>query len=145
MRRYFAYGSNMSRARLEARIDRVRVVGPAVLEDHRHRFSKLGRDGTGKGNIEGHARARVWGVVYELDEAQLRRLAVFEGGYREDTLSVNLPSGEGVVTHSFRALEVVEGLAPSADYLGHYLQGMREHALPEHYVEAVLGEWRALL
>lgn len=145
MPRYFAYGSNMSRARLEARVERVRVVGPAVLEDHRHRFSKLGFDGTGKGNVEDHSRAQVWGVVYELDEAQLRRLAGFEGGYREAQLRVALASGEGLLTHSFRAHDITEGLAPAPDYLGHYLQGMREHALPEHYVEAVLGEWRELL
>lgn len=79
--RYFAYGSNMSRARLEARLGRVADLGRAQCHERRHRFSKLGRDGTGKGNIEAVADARVWGVLYQLDGGQLDRLIEIESGY----------------------------------------------------------------
>lgn len=142
MPRYFAYGSNMSRARIEARLGSVQDLGRARCPDREHRFSKLGRDGTGKGNIEAVAGALVWGVVYELDEAQLARLAEFEFGYR--ATQIELAAGMQIVT-SFVALKPVAGLAPTPEYLEHYVTGIREHGIPDAYLAAVIDEFEHLL
>jgi gamma-glutamylcyclotransferase len=150
MPHYFAYGSNMSRARLEARLGPVRDLGRARCPDRHHRFSKLGRDGTGKGNIEVLAGALVWGVVYELGETQLERLAKFEFGYRGTLLDLGLAEpalerGGAVRAASFEALTPVAGLAPTRAYLEHYVAGIREHGIPEAYANAVLAEFADLL
>jgi gamma-glutamylcyclotransferase len=138
---YFAYGSNMSRSRLETRVGAVRVLGRGQLHTHRHRFSKLGRDGTGKGNVEARSGESVWGVVYELDSHQLARLAGFELGYREESFEIDLHGrGELVRTTSYQALKIVPGLTPTPGYLEHYLVGMREHGIPEDYRELILGQ-----
>jgi len=142
MPHYFAYGSNMSRARIEARLGSVRDLGRARCPDRHHRFSKLGRDGTGKGNIEVASGALVWGVVYELGEAQLERLATFEFGYRATQLQL-IQAATGVV--SFEALAPVTGLAPTREYLEHYVRGIREHGIPEPYLNAVLRDFEHLL
>lgn len=137
---YFAYGSNMSRARLVQRVGEVGVVGRARLDDHRHRFSKLGLDGTGKGNIELAEGNAVWGVVYELDVAQWELLTPFETGYRSLALDVWVARAR-LSASSFVAKRIVSGLQPTREYVDHYCIGMREHQLPEHYCAAVLGAW----
>ncbi len=138
--RYFAYGSNMSRSRIEARLGAVVDLGRARCPARLHRFSKLGRDGTGKGNIEVDGGALVWGVVYELDAAQFERLVEFEFGYR--VVELGLERGSAL---SFEALRPAPGLAPSREYLEHYVAGVREHRIPEDYLAAVLGEFAALV
>ncbi|PRP96164.1 gamma-glutamylcyclotransferase family protein [Enhygromyxa salina] len=143
---YFAYGSNMSRVRLEHRVGVVQSLGRARLSEHRHRFSKLGNDGSGKGNIEPHADASVWGVAYELDDDQFARLTEFESGYRHTVLVVELAaSGMSVSASSFVALNIVEALEPRADYIEHYRIGMAEHEIPIDYRRQLLGTLAHLL
>ncbi|MFO7562594.1 MAG: gamma-glutamylcyclotransferase family protein [Enhygromyxa sp.] len=145
--RYFAYGSNMSRARLEARLGRVVDLGRARCPDRRHEFSKLGRDGSGKGNIELARDELVWGVVYEIEPVQLERLIEFEFGYRvvEVEVEVELATPEPEPAVTFEALACCPGLAPTREYLEHYVAGIREHRIPDAYLAAVLGEFRRLL
>ncbi len=143
---YFAYGSNMSSPRLIARVGALRVLGLAELEGYRHRFSKRGKDGTGKGNVEPEAGARVRGVLYALEPAQLERLRGFESGYREVEFELEFGFGPQVSRGptrrwpavSFEALAVVRGLEPTPAYLEHYRAGMREHAMPLDYRAQVL-------
>ena len=138
MPRYFAYGSNMSRARLEARVGSVVVLGRGRLEAYRHRFSKHGRDGTAKGNIERAPGAEVWGVIYDLDEGQHETLIHYESGYRQTWLEVRNDHGDLIRITSFEAHRIVSGLCPTAEYLAHYVTGMREHDLPRHYRAEIL-------
>lgn len=132
----------MSRLRLEQRVGVVQVLGRARLEGHRHRFSKLGRDGTGKGNIESWPDVSVWGVVYELELDQVTRLEAFESGYRRTVVAVALASGDSgdggaVRAMTFVALNIVEGLEPSAEYIEHYRVGMVEHGIPLAYQQSL--------
>lgn len=154
---YFAYGSNMLRARLEERVGPVVVVGAAVLEGYAHSFTTLGRDGTGKGNITVASGSAVYGVAYRLQPAQLERLTEFERAYRMVSLSVRihaLPNtdrgtetstdlhGAHLETISFQARRPVPPLQPKVEYLTYYERGMREHGLPEHYLRMVLAQAR---
>lgn len=140
-RLYFAYGSNMSRARLEARVGWVRDFGRAQLHGYRHRFSKLGQDGTGKGNIEAEGGAWVWGVLYELSAEQFETLRGFEGGYRSIQLTARSPvDATPRRALSFVAERIVAELSPTPAYLEHYRVGMREHGVPADYVAELLGE-----
>ncbi len=136
---YFAYGSNLSSARLRARVGPITLRGTAVLPTHEHRFSKPGLDGTGKGNISPHTHRSVHGVLYELSPDQLSVLTTFEGGYRRVTLSVLTTADvtpRSAVT--FVALSPGNAPAPSQAYLDHYRDGFLEHALPTDYARAVL-------
>ncbi len=136
---YFAYGSNMLRARLEARVGAVIVIGAALLHDYAHAFNKRGRDGTGKGNISPAPGQMVHGVLYRLERAQFERLAQFEGGYRRVELNVRQRE-QALYAHSFQALAPVTFLRPTAEYVDYYVAGMREHDLPEDYQQRVLAQ-----
>lgn len=137
---YFAYGSNMSSARLRSRIGEVGLEGIAILREHRHRFNKLGNDGTAKGNIEAAPDARVYGVAYHVNASQLELLAAVESGYRGATVIVRL--GEHVLeAATFVAGIVSETVAPLPAYLDHYAAGAAEHGLPGDYLEEILPTW----
>ena len=136
---YFAYGSNMSRARLQARVGEVRVLGWASAEHYRHAFDKHGADGTAKGNIVRAPGETVHGVLFELRIDPLEVLTAPEGGSRGVELSVLLRSTDALcAARSFEAIHRVDGLAPSPEYLDHYRRGMEEHDLPSAYRAAIL-------
>ena len=78
---YFAYGSNLSYARLAARIGRCAVLGTAELRGFRLEFHKRGADGSAKCNAhrtDYHADS-VLGVIYVISEVQKSVLDRYEG------------------------------------------------------------------
>ena len=137
---YFAYGSNMSSERLRARTPSAVSLGRARLPSHVLRWYKLGRDGSGKCDIEptqapGEA---VWGVLYRVARAEKRTLDVVEGlgvGYDECLVEVETDSGAcHALTYRARPDKVDPALRPLAWYKDHVLRGAREHSLPVDYI-----------
>ena len=141
---YFAYGSNMSSARLTARTPSARVVGPGRLPGHALRWHKLGRDGSGKCDVVFAGRgssAVVWGVVYRIDCAEKADLDRIEGlgvGYDKHEVVVATEAGEiAARTYRARPNAVNATLRPRQWYKAHVLDGAREHGLPASYVAMI--------
>lgn len=142
---YFAYGSNMCRARLEERIGPVQTRGIAQLAGYIHRFTKPGADGTAKGNIEVEPGARVLGVIYGLREEQLEKLESFEVGYRRvevlptlldsDVIGAPLPSITFVACSPSRDIP-----APYDWYLEYYRRGIEQHGIDQDYFTTLVAE-----
>ena len=143
---YFAYGSNMSSARLAARVPSARSQVIACLRDWRLAFDKPGRDGTGKANLVSAAGRVVWGVAYTLDPAEWEVLDRFEPGYRRVGVRCERPDGTPLdaVTYVFGARDGGgrRDLAPSDEYLGYVIAGAQEHGLPAAYLESILDALR---
>lgn len=140
--RYFAYGSNMSVARLAARIGAVHKLGVARLGRHALRFHKSGRDGSAKCDVHetGDPLDEVFGVVFEVAEADRLVLDEYEGrgnGYEVKTVAVTLSDGQAVEAFTYYATDVDAGLRPFHWYKAHVLNGAAEHALPEAYLAAI--------
>ena len=143
---YFAYGSNMSTARLTARTPSARAVGRGRLPGHALRWHKLGRDGSGKCDAElagTESTAAVWGVVYRIDCAEKADLDRIEGlgvGYDEHEVVVSTDVGE-VAARTYRARPgaVDPALRPRRWYKAYVLAGAREHRLPAPYIEMIEG------
>jgi hypothetical protein len=134
---YFAFGSNMSSRRLVARVGTIVVVGRAVLPNYRHRFSKRGSDGTGKGNIEPGSGASVHGVLYRLTLGQIEVLTRYEDGYRRRPVQVRT-SASLESAWTFIASAPERCIAPAPLYIEHYWAGIREHGIPVSYMNAIL-------
>ena len=140
MPRVFAYGSNLTVARIEERVGAVTTVSVAKLVGHALRFHKIGRDGSGKADAyaTGRAEDAVWGVVYELSAPSKRRLDRFEGlgtEYLEAELAVDTTAGE-LRPHVYRAhpMRIDDALLPFDWYHRLVVQGARSHGLPADYV-----------
>ncbi len=138
---YFAYGSNLSRSRIEARLGACLSLGAACLKGYRLRFHKRGVDASGKCNILNVAddRRRVYGGLYRLTASQARDLDKFEGqGYVRQNVTV---------LHQQRPLEaytyiasghwIDDSLRPYDWYHALVLQGALELGLPGTYVSGI--------
>jgi len=140
---YFAYGSNMSSERLLARTPSAVSLGRARLPGYTLRWHKLGRDGSGKCDIESSDApgAAVWGVLYRIDGAEKDRLDAVEGlgvGYDEHTVRVEADSVvREATTYKARPDKIDPALRPLAWYKAHVLHGATEHGLPDEHVRRI--------
>lgn len=137
---YFAYGSNMERARLEERIGAVIDHGVATLKDYRIAFNKQSLYGSGKTNIMPAEQQDVLGVQYELSEEQLKILDDNEKGYVRVPMAVDV-RGKVTEVQTYVALEkrINNDLRPTAEYLGYLINGARDHNFPEEYQKLLKG------
>jgi hypothetical protein len=134
--RYFAYGSNLMSERMRERGAEILSARPAVLRDHRLAFDKAGRDGSGRANVVRVLGGQVYGVLYEVTQAGLETLRIFESGYDLVDVLVECARPDGGVevlaakTFMARADRRTDA-PPSRGYLATVLEGIREHRLPE--------------
>ena len=129
---YFAYGSNMSTTRLQARLPHARPVGPGWIEGHQLACNKIGKDGSGKANLMPAARAQAWGVLFEIGPDDWSTLDRYEVGYRRESCDIYTNAGEAVGAQLYLANSPeLEDVPPFDWYRDHCLAGAREHALPE--------------
>lgn len=138
---YFAYGSNMLTRRLRAR-DRApsaHVIGIGHVEGRRLTFNKLGRDGSGKCDLEASSDTAdlVHGVVFRLASSERAALDKIEGlGKGYDEQSIRVVTAGGVLNAStYVATRKAPALRPFHWYKAFVVAGALEHGLPGAYVE----------
>lgn len=135
---YFAYGSNMSSKRLQARVPSAEPLGRYTLRGHDLRFHKEGADGSSKCDAyKTSADAMIHGVLFSIDPAEERDLDAAEGfGHGYDKKEVQVWSGEKSKTaFTYVAIKVRDSLKPYSWYVNHVLVGAREFDLPEDYIQ----------
>jgi gamma-glutamylcyclotransferase len=105
---YFAYGSNLDEAQMRARCPGAQCVGTAVLPDHALVFDGHSRLwGGAVANVVPAASARVHGLVYRLEHADLVALDRYEGHPHSYTRVV-----KAVLVHPETVHEVAVYLRP---------------------------------
>ncbi|UYG02397.1 gamma-glutamylcyclotransferase [Halomonas sp. LR3S48] len=126
---YFAYGSNMNVARVEARIGATRRSLSGVLLDHALRFDKASRvAGIAHANVVPVAGEKVEGALFELLEpGQIERMDPFEG-YPSEYERHRLPivTREGPIeawVYIAAPGTTAKALKPAREYLDHLLAG----------------------
>lgn len=142
--KYFAYGSNMSIARLTARAPRSVPLGCHRLNEHDLRFHKAGADGSGKCDafFTGIVDHGVYGVLYDLDTRDKPALDRVEGlgyGYDEKRVTVLSAGGSPVEALTYVATRIDRTLKPFTWYVSHVLIGSREASLPPEYVHCKIS------
>lgn len=144
MTKYFAYGSNCN-----AEVMRRKAIGftgreRAVLPDYRLLFNKRSLrenlpDSIGFANIEPSADSQVEGILYELVEADLRKLDEserFPAHYDRVRVVVQTDSGpQECWVYQAQVDKTAAGLVPSRNYLNHILAG--QEFLSQQYFEAL--------
>jgi len=130
---YFAYGSNLSPARMRERIAGAEALGAAQLAGFRLCLDKCGRDGSGKANLREDADDAVWGVLYRIDASEWPRLDAFEPGYERIAVSV-VQQGSARAAHTYRSNALTQDPVPFAWYKRLLVEGAREHDLPVEWI-----------
>ncbi len=146
---YFAYGSNMSSRRLQARIPGVLSHGIGWMRDRRLVCNRRGKDGSGKANLADHPRSIAWGVLFRLEQGDWPQLDAFEPGYSRLACDVCVPTsgsataadnqGEYLLKRAQVYLWTNRGpeLEPLDWYRNHLLEGAREHGLPTSHIDLI--------
>lgn len=138
---YFAYGSNMSERRLQARVMSAQKRATAKLSSYQLRFHKQSLvDGSAKCDAfyTGNEQDCVWGVVFSLSKSELGMLDRIEGkGYDQVWLEVETESGEVLQVISYRANCIDASLLPYDWYKDHVLVGAREAGLSSEYISRI--------
>lgn len=132
---YFAYGSNMSPLRLQARVGSVELIGAGMLEHYALAFRKKGKDGSGKCDISAGAGNRVFGGLFEISKEGLEVLDRIEGlGFGYERLSVSVVVGDRAMQAlTYRATHIDPTARPFTWYLRHVQEGATALALPDEY------------
>ena len=146
---YFAYGSNLDVQQMTRRCPGATVVGLGELRDHRLTFPLTSHDWDGGVASVAVAHGEsVWGVIYELSDADLASLDHYEGCvgpgnqhnvYDRETISVQLVrADDGSFPRRLRAWIYLARPSnpsrPSRRYLDAILAGARHHKLPDDYI-----------
>ena len=137
---YFAYGSNMSTARLRERMPSCKPLGIATLPGHALHFHKRSTDKSGKCNAVASGNDNsVIGVLFSFDPAERATLDKAEGvgnGYEHAMVTVINDKGRRrkVLTYLATPDYIDDSLKPYCWYKDFVLEGGREHGLPPEYI-----------
>jgi gamma-glutamylcyclotransferase len=137
---YFAYGSNMLRRRLQARVQSVDFCGVAVLSGYALAFHKVSKDGSGKCDVISSTGGSVYGALFKVNEADLLKLDEYEGngkGYERRAVQVHELSGGIVDAHAYMATNIDPTLRPYTWYKRHVLEGAQDVGLPDAYLQII--------
>jgi len=134
---HFAYGSNMSRALMQASCPRAEAIGTATLSGWRFVINP-----EGFGSIAPHPGERVYGVLWRLSARDLAAINAYEnvdsGLYVRRHLSVRCGATQAIAL-VYIARRRGEGL-PRPGYIPLVVDAAREWQLPEAYIHA-LARW----
>jgi gamma-glutamylcyclotransferase len=137
---YLAYGSNMNRGIFEIRRGmRPIKAQPALLENYWLRFNlAIGPGERGVGNLESHAGARTWGVLYLITVEQSEHLdrteGVPRGAYRRIPVRAIVDGREQLAAFTYQSDRISLGRKPSPRYIGLLIEGAVQHGLPPGYL-----------
>ncbi|TGD74339.1 gamma-glutamylcyclotransferase [Mangrovimicrobium sediminis] len=140
---YFAYGSNMSLARLCARVPGALPLGQRRLSGYTLRFHKRGTDGSAKCDafFTGSENDAVLGMLYAVHlsgKAVLDEIEGLERGYDEKQVELSCSRGTRCAASTYVATAIDPTLLPFDWYLQHVLAGARDAALPADYVRRAI-------
>ncbi|KQN72389.1 gamma-glutamylcyclotransferase family protein [Devosia sp. Leaf64] len=147
---YFAYGSNMDLAQMQARCTGAEVVGIGVLADHVLCFPRhsVTRD-CGVASISPRPGGKTLGVVYRLSAENIARLDAYEDFVVDRAAELNsynrveievLVDGRPHLVQTYIAVAHDGAHRPNAAYLRHLRDGASMHRFPEEYLTQ-LQDW----
>jgi hypothetical protein len=133
---YFAYGSNMNWLQMQHRCPSSCFVCVARLPGYRFaiaRHSRL-RD-CGTANVFAEAGSTVWGIVYEVSEADMLIMDSFEDGYsRHKSIVYGIGTNNSMLEAIVYVAPKEVGVPlPNPEYKRLMLEGARYWQLPTDY------------
>ncbi|MDX1539183.1 gamma-glutamylcyclotransferase [Arsukibacterium sp.] len=141
--KYFAYGSNMSLARIRQRIPGAARLGVFRLAQHALRFHKVGYlDGSAKCDafFTGNSSDQVIGSLFNISASDKSTLDKIEGvgfGYQDKVVQVTDNQGASVTAVTYVATNIDPSLQPFNWYVNHVLLGATESGLPTDYIAII--------
>ena len=142
---YFAYGSNLDLSQMQLRCPDAQFVSTARLDGYKICFPRKSfvRD-CAVISIEAEAGEQVWGALYELDPAEIKRLDEREGyDPKRDaaqnqrnrvTVRVEASDERTIVAEAYVAVATENPGLPSPHYIGYLVASAAECGLPKSHL-----------
>ncbi len=138
--KFFVYADNLNPTQLKRRAPEYKFLYNAYLQDHTIHFSRWSNQWRcGLATIAPSQGERVWGVVLEVTEEDLKELDKFEGDlpegsfrHLEVTIMKEDEEKELVTTHSAHAIGKFK---PKDHYLDWVRAGVRHWKLPDECLD----------
>jgi len=124
----------MNWEQMKQRCPSARFVGVGRLKDHRLAITRKSRRRLcGTADVIEERGSDVWGIVYDIDEAEFFVLDDFEDGYRRESMNILL---DGLERQAWIYIAEKESCPPppSAHYKRLMLEGARQWRLPPAYI-----------
>lgn len=122
---------------MQTRCERPVVIGPAMLEGYRLCFSAYSSGwGCGVADIIPENGFNVWGLLYSLEEADMKKVDRYEGHpsfYRRVEVEVSDVNGKVFFSVSYEVVEKKEFVPPSKEYLNIIKHAAEQYRFPQHY------------
>lgn len=139
---YFAYGSNMSNARLQARVPSAQSMGVFSLPGYTLDFSMHGFDDSAKcnGKLTQNSDDRLYGVLFSMNAEERSILDFHEQlgeGYEIIDATVFDSNNETHPCFLYTALRLHDNLLPFSWYHHHVLFGATEAGLPQSVINHI--------
>ncbi len=138
---YFAYASNLNLPQMQRRCPRSRFLKTVLLEGYRFVYDGFSVIWDGPvGNIVKAEAEGVWGALFDITESDRLTLDAYEGYPRVyDRMEVEVRDRDGNVCRAATYFRTGRALGkPHPDYERAVLEGAKECALPEGYVDRYL-------
>jgi len=126
---------NTERLQEPGRAPSAKPLCRAKLPNKRLVCNKKSRDCSGKANLIDNTEDTVWGVLYEIDSAELDKLDKAERCYTRKRLDVITDQDSSVKAYVYVSSELTEDARPYDWYKELMVKGAREHGLPASWVE----------
>ena len=127
---YFAYGSNLNKKQMRERCPDSKPLFRATLPNYKLIFSGWSRQWRGGvANIKAFRDEKVMGAIYEISDADLRKLDKHEGypaEYSRLPVRVFNEDGDAIEATTYIRARPVEETRPSPEYLAILQQGYRD-------------------
>ncbi|MFH1003567.1 MAG: gamma-glutamylcyclotransferase family protein [Chloroflexota bacterium] len=124
---YFAYGTDLSKKEMKARCPESQPKFIATLPNHKLFFAGWSRQWRGGvASIQSSRGDKVLGAIYEVTEADLRRLDKYQAGYQRQKVTVFNEDSEPVEAVTYLKAARDQAAPPGPAYLALMQQGYRD-------------------
>ena len=138
--KFFVYADNLNPVQLKRRAPEHQFVCKAYLPDHTIQFSRWSSQWRcGLASVMPSSGERVWGIVLEITDEDLKLLDEFEGevpsgAFRHVQATVMTEGGEKLLVTTHAATPIGK-FKPKEHYLEWVMKGVKQWKLPDETVE----------
>ena len=129
----------MSLTQMKERLGKtIKPIGIGILYGYALYFNK---SPGGYANIRETANEKVFGVVYELTDEDIKKLDSYEGvpkDYEKKFVEIELGgAGKRIKCFTYVAVKTDDNLKPKKEYLKRIIEGAKENNIPEEYIKEI--------
>jgi gamma-glutamylcyclotransferase (GGCT)/AIG2-like uncharacterized protein YtfP len=132
---YFAYGYNMCNKNINDRLSNCEFFNIGKIDNKKFICNKKSTDGSAKANLVDSMGDEVWGVLYCINNSQLKVLDDIESGYDREILNIVLSEGSNILAEVYVSSKTTEFHNATEEYKNAIIEGAIEHKLPDYYID----------